>query len=400
MKGKFDFKKYSVVIIPAIVAVVVLSAFAISGRVTKNTDAKAPTAQTSVSAVNEEDSTVPENVNSKVTILAVGDNLIHNTLIEAGELDDGTRDYTSLYANMKPEIEKADIAVINQETMLTNIEPYAGYPMFNTPYEVGEAAIDAGFDVFTCASNHSMDMGFTGIQAEIDFFKEHKNVVQLGVNESADRAIKYYEKNGITFAMLNYTYGTNGIDLPADKPWCVDLMNKEVITADITQARQNADVVIVFPHWGTEYSNGIDDYQRDYTQLFLDLGVDIVIGCHPHVIEPVEWVSDDETGRKMLVYYSLGNFISHQLEADRLIGGMAQITVEKNNGNISISTAKFIPVVTHYNRGSNGKFVFDVYKLGDWTDELAASHSQDGCTVEHYKELAGEVIDEQFLSYS
>ncbi len=398
MKGKFDFKRFSVIIIPAVVAVVVLTAFAISGKVTRNMDEKQPTATTEISVVNEEEALETTAAqNSKVTIIAVGDNLIHNTLIETGEKDDGTRDYTSLYTTMKPDIEAADIAIINQETMLTDIEPYTGYPMFNTPYEVGEAAIDAGFDVFTCASNHSLDMGFEGIQRECEFFKNHNTVVQLGVNDTADRNIKYYEKNGITFSLLNYTYGTNGIALPADQPWCVDMMDEELITADITEARANSDVVIVFPHWGEEYSHEISDYQRQFTQLFLKLGVDIVIGCHPHVIEPVEWVVDEASGRKMLVYYSLGNFISHQLDPYSLIGGMAQITVEKNNGEISISSAKLQPVITHYCRNDRDGFDFNVYKLSDYTDDLAETQAQDGCTVEYFNNLASEVIDEEFL---
>lgn len=398
MKGKFDFKKFSFIIIPALAAVLVLICLAISGRVTKNTDEREPTATTEISVVNDEEAQETTSAqNAKVELIAVGDNLIHNTLIDAGVQEDGSLDYTSLYANMKPVIEAADIAMINQETMLTDIEPYTGYPMFNSPYEIGEAAIDAGFDIFTCASNHSMDMGWEGISKEIEFFNAHKNVVQLGVNASADRTIKYYEKNGITFSLLNYTYGTNGIPLPSDKPWCIDMMDEELITADIQEARANSDVVIVFPHWGTEYSHDIDDYQKQFTQLFLDLGVDIVIGCHPHVIEPVEWVEDEESGRKMLVYYSLGNFISHQLEPNQLCGGMAQITIEKNNGEISITSAKFQPLITHYRRGDSGKFEFNVYKLSDYTDELAQTQAQTGCTVEYYNNLVSEVVDEEFL---
>ena len=398
MKGKFDFRKFSFIIIPALVAILVVIGFGISGRVTKNMDERQPTATTEVSVVNDEEAQETTSAqNAKVEFIAVGDNLIHNTLIDAGVQDDGSLDYTSLYENMKPVIEAADIAMINQETMLTDIEPYTGYPMFNSPYEIGEAAIDAGFDIFTCASNHSMDMGWDGISKEIEFFNAHKNVVQLGVNASAERTIKYYEKNGITFSLLNYTYGTNGIPLPSDKPWCIDMMDEELITSDITEARANSDVVIVFPHWGTEYSHGVDDYQKQFTQLFLDLGVDIVIGCHPHVIEPVEWVEDEETGRKILVYYSLGNFISHQLEPNQLCGGMAQITIEKNNGKINITSAKFQPLITHYRRGDSGKFEFNVYKLSDYTDELASTQAQSGCTVDYYNELVSDVVSEEFL---
>lgn len=391
------------ILLPVTLALAVFIGLSVSGNITKNSDKNTPTATTEVSVVNE-DQTQKQNdevVNSKVTLVAVGDNLIHNTLIAAGEQEDGSLDYTSLYANIKPEIEKADIAVIDQETILGGSSfEYTGYPLFNSPCEIGDAAIDAGFDIFNCATNHTMDMGWAGIEKELEYFSGKENVVALGINEDERdyNSITYYEKNSITFALLNYTFGTNGIPLPEDKPWCVNLLDKDKVTADIKEARENADVVIVFPHWGTENSHDVSDYQKEYTQLFSDLGVDIVIGCHPHVLQPVEWVTNESTGKKMIVYYSLGNFISHQIELDQLCGGMAQLTIEKHGDEIEISSAKLVPIVCHYNRGENDKFVFDVYKLSDYTDELAASHSQSGGTVEYYTNLVNDVIDEEFIS--
>lgn len=396
-------KKNLWVLAPVALALAVFIGLAVSGNITKNSDLESPTATTEVSVVNEEETTKgsTEVVNSKVTLIAVGDNLIHNTLIAAGEQEDGSLDYTSLYANIKPDIEKADIAVIDQETILGGDSfEYTGYPLFNSPWEIGDAAIDAGFDIFNCATNHTMDMGWAGIEKELEYFSNKKNVVALGINadEREYNTITYYEKNSITFALLNYTYGTNGISLPEDKPWCVNLLDEEKVTADIKEAREHADVVIVFPHWGTENSHEVSDYQREYTQLFSDLGVDIVIGCHPHVLQPVEWVTNETTGKKMIVYYSLGNFISHQIELDQLCGGMAQLTIEKHGDDIEISSAKLVPIVCHYNRGDNDKFEFDVYKLSDYTDELASTHSQSGGTVEYYTDLVNDVIDEEFIS--
>ena len=391
------------VLAPIALALAVFIGLAVSGNITKNSDLETPTATTEVSVVNEEETTngSTEVVNSKVTLVAVGDNLIHNTLITAGEQEDGSLDYTSLYANIKPDIEKADIAVIDQETILGGDSfEYTGYPLFNSPWEIGDAAIDAGFDIFNCATNHTMDMGWAGIEKELEYFSDKENVVALGINadERDYNTITYYEKNSITFALLNYTFGTNGISLPEDKPWCVNLLDEEKVTADIKEAREHADVVIVFPHWGTENSHEVSDYQREYTQLFSDLGVDIVIGCHPHVLQPVEWVTNETTGKRMIVYYSLGNFISHQIELDQLCGGMAQLTIEKHGDDIEISSAKLVPIVCHYNRGDNDKFEFDVYKLSDYTDDLAATHSQSGGTVEYYTDLVNDVIDEEFIS--
>lgn len=389
-------KKLWEVLIPVILAVVVVSGFAISGHITKNLDGEMPTAQTTSETTTEPSTTAL----SKVTLVAVGDNLIHNTLIDAGEQENGSRDYTSFYENIKSDISAADIAVINQETMLGGSSfAYAGYPCFNTPWEVGDAAINAGFDIFTCATNHSLDVGYAGIEQECKYFDSHPEVTHVGTNDSEEdyNSVVYYEKNGIKFAILNYTYGTNGISIPESKPWCVNMMDKEKITADVNAAKQNSDVVIVFPHWGTENSTSVSDYQREYIKLFSELGVDIVIGTHPHVLQPVEWVENEQTGKKMLVYYSLGNFISHQTSLNQLCGGMAQITVEKRGEEISITSAKLTPVVCWY-KSSSGKFSFSVYKLSDYTEELGSSHAQNGATPEYFEKYAKEIVSEEFLN--
>ena len=384
------------VIIAVIIAVVVLCVFAVSGRITKNLDGQTPTAQPTTEGTTQQTT----NAVSKVSLIAVGDNLIHNTLIAAGENEDGSRDYTSFYENIKSYVSSADVAVINQETMLGGSAfDYTGYPMFNTPWEVGDAAIDAGFDIFTCATNHSLDKGFSGIEQECKYFDQHPEVVHVGSNDTEEdyNSVVYYEKNGIKFAVLNYTYGTNGISLPENKQWCVNMMDKEKITADVNAAKQNADVVMVFPHWGTENSTAVSDYQREYVKLFSDLGVDIVIGTHPHVLQPVEWVTNEQTGKKMLVYYSIGNFISHQTSLKQLCGGMAEIEIEKKNDEVTITSAKLAPVVSWYKKSSGKKYDFAVYKLSDYTDALGASHAQDGATPEYFKKYAQEIIPEEFL---
>ncbi len=357
-KLKYNKKKLFEVLIPVIIAVLVVSGFAISGYVTKNLDSENPTAPPTTEEATEEPSSQAP-VNAKVTLVAVGDNLIHNTMITAGQMENGAEDYSSFYKNIKADISAADIAVIDQETILGGSEfEYTGYPVFNTPWAVGEAAIDAGFDIFTCATYHTMDKGFKGIQNECKFFDSHPEVKHVGSNDSEEdyNSILYYEKNGITFAILNYTYGTNGIPLPNDKPWCVNMMDKEKITADVKKARDNCDIIVVFPHWGTENSTSISDYQRDYVKLFSDLGVDIVIGGHPHVLQPIEWVDNETTGKKMLVYYSLGNFISHQINLNQLCGGMAKIEIQKNADGVSVTSAKLVPVVSWYKK-ENDKWI-------------------------------------------
>lgn len=390
-------KKLIGVIVPVVLAVLVVCGFAVSGHITKNLDGETPTAQTETTTAPAEETT---NMISRVSLVAVGDNLIHNTLISAGEQEDGTLDYTSFYANIKNDISSADVAVINQETILGGSAfEYTGYPTFNSPWEIGTAAIDAGFDIFTCATNHSLDKGYSGIEQECKFFSEHPEVVHVGTNTSQEEynSILYYEKNGIKFAILNYTYGTNGIPIPEGREWCVNMMDKDKITTDVKAARENADVVIVFPHWGTENSTEVSDYQREYVSLFSELGVDIVIGTHPHVLQPVEWVTNETTGKKMLVYYSLGNFISHQTSLKQLCGGMAQIQIEKKGDEVSITSAKLTPVVCWY-KSTNGKYAFSVYKLSDYTEELGTSHAQSGATPEYFTKYAQEIVPEEFLN--
>ena len=392
--AKKDFRSYLPVIIPLIVAVLVVSTLAISGKVSsKTTDAPAPT-------VTQEAATVDNTPkDAKVTIVAVGDNLIHNTLIDAGKQDDGTLDYNSFYEEIKQYIEPADIAIINQETMLGGSDfEYSGYPMFNTPWDVGDAAIAAGFDIFTCATNHSMDVGSAGIMKELEYFSKHPEVTAVGTNETEEdyNKITYYEKNGITFALLNYTYGTNGISLPEDKPYVVNMLKKEKVTKDIKEARQNADVVMVLPHWGTENSHEVNEQQKEYVKLFSQLGVDIVIGTHPHVLQPVEWVTNAETGKKMIVYYSIGNFISHQVNLNQMCGGMAEITVERKGGEIEITNAKITPVIDYYKHSGSG-YKFRVYRLSDYNDELASSQAQSGASVSYFTNLSKKIISEEFL---
>lgn len=392
-----DKKKLFSVLIPIICAVVVIITFAVSGNISTKVDSGISKRTTSASDSNEVKTTHVQH--SKVELVAVGDNLIHNTMIKAGEKSDGTRDYSAFYENMKPYIEKADIAAINQETVLGGDSfDYSGYPLFNTPWEVGDAAVAAGFDVFTCATNHSMDMGSAGIEKELEFFTQYPNVTHIGTNASLEdyNKITYITKNNIKFALLNYTYGTNGIAVPEDKPYIVNVLDEDKVKRDITEARKNADIVIVFPHWGTENSRDINELQQKYVKIFSDLGVDIVIGTHPHVLQKVEWVTNQSTNKKMLVYYSLGNFISHQENLDQLCGGMAEITVEKNSDGVSITKAKLAPVIDYYVKTDDG-YSFTVYKIDDYTDDLAKKHLQEGATPEYFKNLSKEVVSDEFL---
>lgn len=197
----------------------------------------------------------------------------------------------------------------------------------------------------------------------------------LGIHGSAEdqEEIYVYEQDGMKIAILNYTYGTNGIKLPKDMPYAVDLLDEDKIVADLAKANELADFTIVCPHWGTEYNLGTDAWQEKWTQLFLENGVDLVIGAHPHVIEPVEWVTDD-AGNEMLVYYSLGNFVSWTSSSgsgvtNRMVGGMAQVELQRDeSGEVVVADYGVEPLVTHLEEGVDG---VTTYFLKDYTEELA-----------------------------
>lgn len=331
------------------------------------------------SNVTAEPTTEPKPADSKVTILSAGDDLLHLSLIESmAKDDDGHYDFHQLFTEVKPDVEAADIAVINQETILGGEElGLSGYPCFNSPQSAGDALVDTGFDVVLGASNHALDKGKQGVLNTVKYWREkHPEITLLGLNDSEEmqNKINIVEKNGIKFAMLNYTYGTNGIPMPSDAPYAVNMLDdKEKVLSDIKRAKESADVVIVFPHWGTEYTYEADSYQKEWTKIFYENGVDIVIGGHTHSIQPFEWYSEDG-GRKMPVYYSLGNFISGQKEWQTMLGAMAELTVERKNGEISVTSAKAVPVVTHYEIYWHRDPSIKTYKLSDYTDELANRH--------------------------
>lgn len=264
--------------------------------------------KTELKTVNEsQEKKEPEVKEERLSLIMVGDALLHSSLYRDG-YQNGTYDFTSQLELIKPEIQKHDLAFYNQESILggTSIG-LSDYPNFNSPQEFGDAMIDAGFNLVSLANNHTMDRGVTAIQNSCDYWKT-KDVLTAGSYCSAEDAeeIKIKEKNGIKYTMLAYTYGTNGITVPSDKPYLVNLYSDELAKADIEKVRDKVDLLIVSMHWGTEYRSEPTDEQKREAEYLSNLGVDIIIGTHPHVIEPISYINDT------LVIYSLGNFISAQ----------------------------------------------------------------------------------------
>ena len=271
----------------------------------------------------------PKEYNAK--LFMVGDALIHSAVYTDAKQSDGTFDFKPMLELIKPISSKYDLVYYNQETILGGTElGLSNYPRFNSPYEVGDAFIDAGFNMVSLATNHTMDKNEQGVINSVNYWKKHKDkVVYSGQWISADEREKevaqIYEKNGIKYAFLSYTTWTNGLETPAGKEYLNNVYSDEKAAADIAKVKDKADIIIVAMHWGTEYSLGVD-YDQDRIAKFLsDQGVGLIIGAHPHVVEPVEFINEGKT----FVIYSLGNFISDQEGNERLTGLMMSLNIKK-----------------------------------------------------------------------
>ena len=350
----------------------------------------------------------------EITLVMVGDILLHTPVAESGLREDGSYDFSAVFAQMKEEIQAADLALVNQEVILGGAQlGVSGYPAFNAPYELGDALVDAGFDVILHATNHALDKGKKGIQNCLSFWQEnYPDTAVLGIHDSqeAQEEIYVYEKQGIRIAILNYTYGTNGIPLPGDMPYAVDLLDRERVADDLRRAGELADFVVVCPHWGTEYTLSATREQEDWAALFAENGADLILGTHPHVIEPVGWVNggtapDGESGQEAiapggtLVYYSLGNFVNWTSGtgagvANRMVGGMARVTIGLDDAGEAVIKAYDVePLVCHVEQGFGG---VTVYPLEEYTENKAEQNEivkQDSSfSLEYCRQLVRDVF--------
>ncbi|MBO7208223.1 MAG: CapA family protein [Clostridia bacterium] len=347
-------------------------------------------------AKTEPVSTAPVEVPDEIiSVVAVGDNLLHMPVINSGKQPDGSYDFSHIFEVLQPIFTDADLSVIGQETVFGGEHlGYSGYPLFNSPEDVGITLIGEGFDIVLHASNHVLDKWASGVENTLDFWENYPDITVLGINRSHDEKDKVKIKNvkGAKIAVLNYTYDTNGLVLPPDKTYLVNYINGEQIKKDCLYAEDNANFTIAFMHWGTEYSTKPNQQQIDLCNQMCEYGVDLIIGAHPHVIQPVEWYQS-ENGNKMLVYYSLGNFVSSQLEAKNLFGGLADVKLRFDGSSVTIDNYSFMPIVTHYNSNFDD---FDVYPLKEYSSELSALHGlnyKERVSVEYWRNFVVNVFD-------
>lgn len=322
----------------------------------QTTEVKSSEAQNTASPVQN---VVVGNITTEkptyVSLVAVGDNLMHYDVSMSGWRTDGTYNYDYNFAYVKDIVQAADLAVINQECVIGGDEwGIRDYPCFNVRTEVAAAIANAGFDVVLGATNHVLDIGKVGTLHMVKFFREnYPQLTLLGIHDSWETRdeIHVIEKNGIRIGMINYTDILNcKSDYNADGQYLVDMLDYDRIARLISQTKAVSDFVIVFPHWGTEYNLGIDASQQEQAAFLAAQGVDLVIGAHPHVVEPVEYV-DRPDGGKMLIYYSLGNFQSLQRKEATLLGGMAKVVIKKDFTGTRIVDFNMETLVTDYRLG-------------------------------------------------
>ncbi len=318
-----------------------------------------------------------------VTIGMVGDILVHTYVWKSGVQDDGTRNYDALFDHVRDDIQALDLSMLDQETILggESLE-FSGYPSFNSPQEFADAEVKAGFDVILHANNHVLDRAMTGIESELSYWRANfPDTVVTGIADSEEAAavVPVIELSGHKVAILNFTQDTNGIDLPSDAPWCTRMLTDEQVESDFAKAKAaGAEAIIVCPHWGEEYTESPNDYQREWAQRFIELGATVIFGNHPHVMQTCEWLEAAD-GRVVPVYWSLGNFVSTMSRMDSMIGSLGRVTLDFSAGGVEVEEARLTPLVTHKIYGPG----LTTYKLVDYTEELAAANAvrnDSGCS--------------------
>ena len=352
------------------------------------TTSTAPETEAETSDTSEE---LPPEPAEKLTVRLVcaGDNLIHSPIYSQASSRAGGDgyDFSFVYEKVIKYIRTADLAILNQETVVTDDYPPSNYPLFCSPEALGDYMVEeAGFDAVSMSNNHVLDQGESGLISSLDYWDgKHPDIVRYGAYRSEEdmNDIRTMEVNGITFAFLGYMEHTNGLVNPEKLGTRLVYLNQlDIIEQQIKRAKELADVVIVSPHFGVEVTNIVTQQQRELTRKFVSWGADIVIGTQPHTVQECQWI-EREDGTRGFVYYCLGNFVSAMNIPISMVGGIGELTVEMDptTREFTITEPKLIPIITHYDEGYRN---VTIYPYAEYNAQLAAAH---GCG------LSMEVID-------
>ena len=326
---------------------------------------------------------------TSLSLVMVGDALIHDA-IYSDAYQNNLYDFRPMLSEMKPIISKFDLAYYNQETILGGKDiGLSTYPRFNSPYEVGDAFIDTGFNLVSLANNHTLDRGEVAINNSCDYWK-NQTVYYAGSYCSEEDREKLVIKqiNGISYALLSYTTVDNGLKRPTGKSYYLNLYDPEIVKNDILKYRDKVDLLMVAMHWGEEYTHTPINSQKEIANYLASLGVDIVIGSHPHVVEPIEYI--DNT----LVIYSLGNFLSAQRGIERLTGLMVSVKVNKDliDNKIGISDIETELLYTYSDNSKGYRKDFKVYPYTMLNDDILSNHD-----LYYNKFMNYVILDKDFI---
>ncbi len=287
---------------------------------------------------------------TRVTLAAIGDLLIHESVYQSVyNSSTGKYEFAPIFKFIAPYLKNADYTIANLETRFAGPEVgYSGYPQFNCPASLGTTMREAGVDLLATANNHSMDKGWAGIVNTLDNI-DRTTLAHIGTNRTQEERDRIFIKDvgGVKIAFLNYTESTNGIPLPAGRPYAVNMMDESRIVPETKAARQQgADLVVAVLHWGREYERTQAPYQRNLATRLFQGGVDAIIGSHPHVVQQIERLSVQVGGATLnrYVVYSLGNFVSNQRDRYRDSGIIVYLDIEKTSSGTSVTGVRYLPV--------------------------------------------------------
>ena len=305
---------------------------------------------------------VTKPLSSEISLLAVGDCLMHNTQIWSGQQADGTYNFDFFFAEVQDLIERGDYSSISFEAPMAGPESgYTGYPLFNSPDAMAKTFRNSGFDLVTTANNHTFDRGYQGAMRTLEVLRSSGlDTIGTYTNEEESKVYLIKEIRGVRVGYLAYSYGTNGIPIPVDKAYCFNLLDRDQILSDIDQLRPQVDILVLILHWGSEYMLKPNPEQVEQAHEFLNAGADVILGSHPHVIQPMEIIKVDQQDK--LVIYSMGNIISNQNGLERNSGIILEMKFSKNidSGVTSLVEVKYTPTYSHSYYDENGHRKFRV----------------------------------------
>ena len=319
----------------------------------------------SVENNNTENSNTEESSNSDTTfnLTAIGDIMCHNTqYMDAYNSETGEYDFSYVFDDINYYIKNSNITVANLETTFAGSDKgYSNYPRFNTPDALASNLKKLGVDVVSTAGNHSLDYGFDGLSRTIDVL-DSADISHVGTYKTQEErdTILYKYVKGIKIAFLNYAYGTNGISIPSDKTFCINIIDQNLIKSDIEKAKsEGADIIIASMHWGTEYSTTPNDTQNQLADFLFQNGVNIILGTHPHVLQQMEKRTvtlEDGSTQDGFIIYSLGNFISDQNAANTRSSIILDLQITKHtDSTVTVDNINYIPIYMYKNSSATTK---------------------------------------------